>query len=89
MIAIVHYCVAHNCINSPVRNATNMAIDLHMCEPTDSTGYGSCSTVLKLVTPPNAPIGNKELVETFSDLDSTTHEHACCYEDCKKKNKKY
>ena len=43
-----------------------MAIDLHMCEPTDSTGH----------------IGR-----TFFDLNSTTYEHACRYEDCKMNKK--
>ena len=48
-----------------------MAIDLHVCEPTDSTGHGS-GTVLKLVTSLNAPIGKKELVETSVALDLHT-----------------
>ena len=64
-----------------------------MCEPngSDVAGHGSHEIVLKLNAPINMQsdcIGNKELVETFFDLDGATYEHACRYEDCKKKNKK-
>ena len=63
-----------------------MAIDLNMCEPngSDVAVHGSQEIVLKL----NAPINSQTLVETFFDLDGATYEHACRYEDCKKKNKK-
>ena len=62
-----------------------------MCEPngSDLAGHGSHEIVLKLNAPINSQtVGNKELVETFFDLDGATYEHACRYEDCKKKNKK-
>ena len=68
-----------------------MAIDLNMCEPngSDLAGHGSQEIVLKLNAPINSQtVGNKELVETFFNLDGATYEHACRYEDCKKKNKK-
>ena len=59
-----------------------------MCEPngSDLAGHGSHEIVLKLNAPINSQtVGNKELVETFFDLDGATYEHACRYEDCKKK----
>ena len=49
-----------------------MAIDLNMCEPTgsDLKGHGSHRIVLKLNAPINSQtVGNKELVETFFDLN--------------------
>ena len=65
-----------------------MAIDLNMCEPTgsDLTGHGSHRIVLKLNAPINSQtVGNKELVETFFDLNGATYVHSCRYEDCRTK----
>lgn len=33
-------------------------------------------------------VTNKELIETFFELDHISNQHACRYEDCKKRNKK-
>ena len=47
------------------------------------------SCMLKLNAPINSQtVGNKELVETYFDKDGATYEHACRYEDCKKKEQK-
>ena len=65
-----------------------MTIDLNMCEPTgsDLTGHGSHRIVLKLNAPINSQtVGNKELVETFFDLNGATYVHSCRYEDCRTK----
>ena len=69
--------VAHSCINRQNSPAIckKMAIDLNMCEPngSDLAGHGSHEIVLKLNAPINSQtVGNKELVETFFDLDGAT-----------------